>query len=133
MRERAPQKLMFGMSQHTCYICIHIGLYNQFSSILLLVVWRYKRQYTDEIITFKKSMYMRASGASELRQFSYFHIKKQFLPKCCWYFRYFVGTNGTRVSLPTNYGALWGRGTIAPPPPATLILMGIRYHDYTNS
>ena len=36
----------------------------------------YKRQYTDKTLTLWKSMYMRASGASELRKFLYFYINK---------------------------------------------------------
>ena len=70
---------------------------------------------------------MRASGASELRKFSHFHILKVlFLSIFCWYFRYFVGTNDMLVGLnvPTNFQmyrensekALWGGGgAIAPP------------------
>ena len=100
-------------------------------TLLLLIVWRYvfKRQYTDKTLTLRKSMYMRASGASELRKFSNFYILKLlFLSIFCWYFRYFVGTNDMLVGLhvPTNcqmyrqnsekhYG---GGGAIAPPPPA---------------
>ena len=46
------------------------------------------------------SMYMRASGASELRKFSHFYILKLlFLSIFCWYFRYFVGTNDMLVGL----------------------------------
>ena len=39
--------------------------------IILLMVWRYKRHYTDKTL---KSMNVRANGASELRKFSHFHI-----------------------------------------------------------
>ena len=45
-------------------------------------------------------MYMRASGASELRKLLHFHIQKLvFLSIFCWYFRNFVGTNGILVGL----------------------------------
>ena len=66
----------------------------------------YKRQYTDKTLTMIKSMYMRASGASELRKFSHFYILKLlFLSIFCWYFRYFVGTNEMLVGLhvPTKF------------------------------
>ena len=60
----------------------------------------YKRQYTDKTLTLRKSMYMRANGASELRKFSHFYILKLlFLSIFCWYFRYFVGTNDMLVGL----------------------------------
>ena len=36
-------------------------------------------------------MYMRVSGASELKKFSNFYIQKLlFLSIFCWYFRYFI-------------------------------------------
>ena len=58
----------------------------------------YKRQYTDKTLKLRKSMYMRASGASELRKYSHFYILKLlFLSILCWYFRYFVGTNDMLV------------------------------------
>ena len=45
-------------------------------------------------------MCMRASGASELRQFWHFYILKLlFLSIFCWYSRYFVGTNDMLVGL----------------------------------
>ena len=43
----------------------------------------YKRQYTDKTLTLRKSMYMRANGASELRKFSHFYILK-LLIFCCY-------------------------------------------------
>ena len=52
-------------------------IYHQYSSLFLLMVWRYiyKRQYTDKTLTLKK-IYMRASGASELRNyFAFLHSK----------------------------------------------------------
>ena len=71
-------------------------------------------------------MYMRASGASELRIFSHFYILKLlYLSIYCWYFGYFVGTNDMLVGLhvPTNFQmyrqnsemALWGGGGACPP------------------
>ena len=77
MCERATQKHYIPVSKH---ICIHIQSM-QFS--LFLVLWRYKRQYTNKILTLRrrKNMHMRASGASELRKFPSIF---------CWYFRYFV-------------------------------------------
>ena len=51
-------------------------------------------------------MYMRASGASDLRNFSHFHILELlFLSIFCWYLRNFVGTNNMLVGLhvPTNF------------------------------
>ena len=70
-------------------------------------------------------MYMRASGASELRKYSHFHILKLlFISIFCWKFRYYVDTNDMLVGLhvPTNFQmyrqnfekALW-----VPPPPPT--------------
>ena len=41
-------------------------------------------------------MYMRASGASELRKCWHFHIKK------CYFFQYFVGTSET-LSVQMTY------------------------------
>ena len=60
----------------------------------------HKRQYTDRTLTLRRSMYMRASGASELRKFSHIYILKLlFLSIFCRYFRYFVGTYYTLVGL----------------------------------
>ena len=90
----------------------------------------YKQQYTDKTLNIeKKSMYMRASGAIELRKFSHFYILKLlFLSIFCRYFRYFVGTNDMLVGLhvPTNFQmyrqnsekALWGGGEFPPCPPS---------------
>ena len=53
-----------------------------------------------------KCMYMRASEASELRNFWHFHILKLLLLSIfCRYNRYFVGTNCMLVGLhvPTNF------------------------------
>ena len=49
----------------------------------------YKRQYVNKTLTLRKSMYMRASGASELRIFFNFHILKLLFSQ------YFVGTSAT--------------------------------------
>ena len=49
----------------------------------------YKRQYTDKTLALRKFMYMRASGASELRHFLHFHILKLLS------FNIFVGTSDT--------------------------------------
>ena len=54
------------------------------------LVWRYKQQYTDKHWYGDKSMDVRASGASELRKCSHFHLKLLFPSIFCWYFRYFV-------------------------------------------
>ena len=73
-------------------------------------------------------MCMRASGASELRNFWHFYILKLlFLSIFCRYIRYFVGTNDMLVGLhvPTNFQmyrqnsekALLGGGAVAPLPP----------------
>ena len=43
------------------YICIII--YNQCSSLLLLVVWRYKQQYIDKTLTLRDYMCERAERA----------------------------------------------------------------------
>ena len=68
-------------------------IYNQCSFLSLLMVWHYKRQYADKTLTWRKSMHMRVSGASELRKFLHFHNQKLlFLSIFCWYFRNFVGT-----------------------------------------
>ena len=108
MRERAPEIHIFSWLKilaTSAYIGLYT-LYNQFSSLLLLMVWRYKRQYTDKTITLRKSRYMRASRTSELGNFLHFHILKlPFLSIFCWYFRCYVGTNDMLVGLhvPTNF------------------------------
>ena len=95
----------------------------------------YKRQFTDKTLTLKQSMYMRASGASELRKFSHFYILKLlFLSIVCWYFRYFVGTNDmlsaymyrqiskcTDKTPKKHYGG--GGGGNCPPAPPLAALM----------
>ena len=62
-------------------------------------------------------MYMRASGASELRKFLHFHILKLlFLSIFCWYFiRYVVGTKDMLVGLSCT-----GKFPNAPCPPPPL-------------
>ena len=122
--------------QHSPYI------YNQCIFLLLLMVWYYiyKRQYTDKTLTLRKCMCMRASEASELRKFWYFYILKLlFLSICCWYIRYFVGTNDMLVGLhvPINFQmyrqksekALLGANCpppLPPPPPPLATLMPSR-------
>ena len=95
-------------------------VYNQRSSILLLIVWCYKRQYTDKILTLRKS-----SGADELRNLSHFHIQKlQFR------FQYFAGssinfvgtTNGMLVGLHVQTKLQKSITGEAPPPPPPLPL-----------
>ena len=52
------------------------------------------KRYTTDKSTLWKSMFMRASGASEVENFDILHTKSAiFLPIFCRYFRYFVGTN----------------------------------------
>ena len=60
-------------------------------------------------------IYMRASGASELRTFCHFCILKLlFLSIFCWYIRYFVGTNdmlvGSHVPTKLRKGIMGGGG-----------------------
>ena len=91
MRERAPQKhigLYFHVSK---YICIHMDIQSmQFPFITY--VCRYKRQYTDKTLTFRK-IYEYASERSERalffsRIFTFSHFT--FLQYFVGYFRYFV-------------------------------------------
>ena len=72
------------------YICTHNYTINACSSLLLLVVRRFKRQYTDKTLTLRKSMYTRAS----FKIFAFSHSKTaiNYLSMFCWNFRYFVGT-----------------------------------------
>ena len=71
-------------------------IYHQCSSLFLLK-W-YGVIYTNTSIPTKhwhwrrkKAMYMRVSGASELKKFSNFYILKLlFLSIFCWYFRYLI-------------------------------------------
>ena len=80
--ERAPQKHIFSGLK------IHLPTYIQSMHFPLLMVWRYKRYYTDKTLKLrKKSMIMRAS----LENASHFHMLKLLFPSIfCWYFRYFV-------------------------------------------
>ena len=65
--------------------CIHIYTINAVSSLLLLLVWCYKWQYTDKTLTLRKPMNMRAS----LENFCiHLVILKLLFPSIfCWYFR----------------------------------------------
>ena len=115
------------------------------SFLLLLMVCEaiYKRQYTDKTLTMRKSVYMRASGGSELRKFSYFHILKLiFLSIFCWYFRYFVGTNWHACRLtctdkfpnvPTKLRKSIIGPCPPPPPPPLATLMHTHTHTHTHT
>ena len=87
-----------------------------------------------QTLTLSKCMCMRASGASELRQFWHFYILNLLLLSIfCRYIRYFVGTNDMLVGshVPTNFQmyrqksekALLGGGGELPPPPPLATLM----------
>ena len=70
------------------------------------MVWCYYTTVYRQTLPLSKCMCMRASGASELRQFWHFYILKLlFLSIVCRYIRYFVGTNDMLVGLhvPTNF------------------------------
>ena len=90
---------------------LHLHTYVQSMQFpVISMVWRYtciyKRQFTDKTLTFRQSMDLRASGASELGKFSHFYILILLFPSTfCWYFRYFVGTNDMLVGLhvPTDF------------------------------
>ena len=119
--------------QHSPYI-----IYYTINAVFFYYSWYgaiYKRQYTSKTLTLRKCMCMRASEASELRNFWYFYILKLlFLSIICRYIRCFVGTNDMLVGLhvPTNFSMYpqiskctdkspkrhyWGGGGgIAPPP-----------------
>ena len=127
-RASASETYIFG-SQNTCYICIHI----RSSRCPCIIAWGYKWQYTDKTLTLRKAMYMRVTGASELRHI-FTLLKLIFLSMFGWYFRYFVGTNDMLVGLhvPTNFQMYrqnsekkhdWGNCPPPPAPPlATLVL-----------
>ena len=54
-------------------------MYYTINAVSFYYLWygtMYKWQYTDKTLTLWKSMYMRASGASELRKFWHFYIIK---------------------------------------------------------
>ena len=70
---------------------IHLNTYNQCSSLLLLMAWRYIYDSITNTTHWEKSLNMRASGASELRNFLHFHIRKLLFPSIfCLYLWYFV-------------------------------------------
>ena len=50
MRERAPQKHIFSGLK------IHLHTYNQCSSLLLFMAWRYIRQYNDKTLLIEKNL-----------------------------------------------------------------------------
>ena len=76
-----------------CRVSYNICIYT-INAVSLYHLWydaMYKRQHTHKSLTVRKCMHVRASGASELRQFSHFHILKLLFSSIfCWYFRYFV-------------------------------------------
>ena len=99
-----PPNVQTGKKKSTVWICVSerlrniyifrshstsVYIYNQCSSLLLLVVWQYKQQHTNKNTNIEKIyVYMRAS---ELRKFWHFYILKLLFPSIfCWYFRYFV-------------------------------------------
>ena len=55
---------------------LHIHIQSMEFPFIILMVWWYKRQYTDKTLSLRKCMCMRASEASELRKFRYFYILK---------------------------------------------------------
>ena len=65
-----------------CYFFQYFVIINAFSFYHLWYDAIYKRQYTDKTLTLRKCMYMymRASGASELRKFWHFRILKLLFP-----------------------------------------------------
>ena len=99
---------------HTCLI----------NAVSFYCLWHgaiYSRQYTDKTLTLRKSMYMRASGASLENCWHILHSKTAIsFNICCWYIRYLVDTNDMLVGLtctdkfpnvPTNsVKSLWGGG-----------------------
>ena len=103
---------------------IHLHTYaiNQCSSLLLLMVWRYKWQYTDKTLTLRKIY----EYASELRKFSHFYIlKQQFFSICCWYFRYTLSQKHIfRFQITSAY--IYNQCSFL------LLLMTLRYIYYTD-
>ena len=84
--------------------------------------------YTDKTLTLRKSMYMRASGASELRKFSrIFTYKTAISFNILLVLQILVGTNDMLVGLheaanfemyrQNSEKALWGGGGDLPPCP----------------
>ena len=58
-------------------------------SLVLHMLWSYKRQYSDKTLILRKYMYMGVNGLSELRKCSHVHILK------CYFFQCFVGISDT--------------------------------------
>ena len=72
-RASASETYIFRTLNTSAYIII------QSMHFPLLMVWRYKRYYTDKTLKLRnKIMNMRASGASELRKFSHAKIAISF-------------------------------------------------------
>ena len=87
------------------------------------------RQYVDKTLKLRKSMYMRASGASELRKFSHYYISKtaisfnillvlQILCRYKWHACRLTCTDNFQMYRQNSKNALLGGGggAIAPPP-----------------
>ena len=73
MRERAKRA---SASETYTFSGLKILHANTINAVPLYYLWRYKWKYTDKTLTLRKSMNMRASGASELRQiFAFSHNK----------------------------------------------------------
>ena len=78
----------------------------------------YKRQYTNKTLTLRKSMCMRASVATELREISDFHILKLlFLSIFCWYTSDTLSVQKTSLSAYIYQQISKCTDKTAPPPP----------------
>ena len=120
----------------------HAYIYNQCSSTVITYgkALYINDSIPDKTLTLRKSMYMRASRASELRKFSHFYILKLlYLSIFCRYFGYFVGTNDMLVGLhvPTNFqmyrqnsekAFIGGGGGQLPPPPLATLMFWLYSH-----
>ena len=97
--------------------------------------------YTDKTLTLRKFMYMRASGASELRKFSHFYILKLLFPSIfCWY----TDTLSVQMSCLSAYmyrqmskctdktpkKHYWGN---PPPPPLATLMILITFRQWCNT
>ena len=102
---------------------LHLHIHVQSMQFPFITYGIYKRQYADKTLTLRKYMYMRASGASELRKILYFHILKLlFLSIFCWYFSYFTYLSAymyrqiSKCTDKTPEKYYWGAGKFPPPP-----------------
>ena len=114
--------IYFQVSNNICILTYTINAVS-FSHLTYDAI--YKQQYTDKTLTLRKCMYMRASGASELRKLSQFHILKLLFPPIfCWYNKYYTSDtlsqkriHGTTSAYTINavsfyylwYGAIYKR------------------------